>query len=229
MRQVPGAVDARRLDELVGHGEEELPAMNRPNASASRGITTAHGAVEQVQVDHDLELRHHDDLDRHHERADDEQEEHVAHREAQLGERVAGHEVDGEREEDREHRDDDGVRQPPAERVLAPGLRVVLPVPVLRPQRHGQRRQLVARRDGGAQHPVHGEHEDDDGDDRDRDAGQDDPTRLPSLRLVLGGGRVGLLDRRDLGRGDARQRAAHASSLLLEKRHWSTVKTSTTT
>ena len=165
VRTWPAPSIGRGVDQLVGDGQEELPGHEQPERLGQAGQHDAHRVVEQAQLDDHLELRDHDHLHRDHERGQDEQEQQVPAGEAELGEGPPGGQVDGHREDDRHHGDDDGVGQPAGERVLPPRLDVVGQVPVLRPQRHGHAAQLGGRGHRGPQHPVDGEHEDHDDED----------------------------------------------------------------
>ena len=87
-RNGPGAVDARGLDQLVGHGHEELAEQQRRGGRGDQRERQAGIGVEHVQVGDDLVGRIDAHLDRQHQRDEDHPERGHAERKAEIHDRI---------------------------------------------------------------------------------------------------------------------------------------------
>ena len=83
----PGAVDARRLDQLVGHGEEELAEQEGRGRRGDQRHRQAGVGVEHAEVGDHLVGREDAHLDRQHQRDEDHPEHQAAQREAEVDDR----------------------------------------------------------------------------------------------------------------------------------------------
>ena len=117
----PGAVDPRRLDQLVRHGQEELAEQERGGRRGDQRDRQAGIGVQHPEVGDDLEGRHDPHLDRQHQRHEDAPEGQRPERKAEVD--------DGEGREDRDRdlpdrdrqRHDQAVHHHQAERRRAGG------------------------------------------------------------------------------------------------------------
>ena len=105
---LPGTVDAGRLDEVTRQRDEEVAQQEDPERQRERGMdqpdrAEAGGQAERPEQGQERDER---DLDRHEQQRDHEQEQRVAEREAQPRERVGGHRRQRERQERRRDGDD---------------------------------------------------------------------------------------------------------------------------
>ena len=121
----------------------------------------------------------HDHLDRQHQGGQGDHEDHRRAAEAQLGEGVAGHQVDGDGEDRRGQRDGHRVAEPGDHREGRPDPFHIGQGELPRPQPQGAAEQLGPAGEGDHDHPV--EREDHDQTDRHRQhrAGDDPATPPP--------------------------------------------------
>src|SRR5918998_6465827 len=119
-REFPRAVEPGRLYQLVRDADHELP--DHEDAERLRRPRDEHPpvGVDPPELGDYEELGDHDDLYRDHERADQEEEEHVTAPEPVLGEGVAAKEVDEHRHDNRDDGDGEGVYVELREGQLAP-------------------------------------------------------------------------------------------------------------
>src|SRR4249919_649748 len=122
------AVDPRSLLELDRQSPEELPHEEDPE----RGDEVRHDQrpqrVDEPEVLHDQEGRDHHDLERDHQRGEQDDEEDVAAEEPEAGEGVPGEAAQNEVGENDRAGDDGGVEKEPPEGRSGERVRVVLPV-----------------------------------------------------------------------------------------------------
>jgi hypothetical protein len=107
--QRPGAVDARRLGQFVGHGQEELAEEEGGGGGGDQRQGQADVAVDHAQVGDDLEGRDDAHLDRQHQGDEDHPEEEIAQREAEIDDGERGDDRDGDLAEGDGQRHDQAV------------------------------------------------------------------------------------------------------------------------
>ena len=175
---MPGAVELRRLPEIVGQSQEELPHQEDPEDRGAEGNDLGLVAVDPVQVGEDDEVRDQRDLGRDHVDGEDDQEDDALAGERHRSEGVAGQHRGDQHQRRGSARHDDRVQEVarPGDLQELSGLgigleadrhREVLPVPerVEDGREHEHRLQRPQRDD---QHPVEGEDEEGGEQDQDR-------------------------------------------------------------
>jgi hypothetical protein len=167
----PGAVDPRRLGELVRHGHEELAEQERRGGRGDQRHDQAGIGVEHAEIRDDLEGRHDPHLHRQHQREEDGPEAEHAEREAEVDDRERREDRDRDLAERDAERHDQRVEHHGRDRLGARGLDaaaehrgVVLVQAIARPERHRRLEdhlRRVARGDEGdpdrerhQQHPA---------------------------------------------------------------------------
>ena len=110
-----GAVDARRVEQIVGDRQHEL--ADQKNAEDCRHARENHTpvAVHEMHALQNQEQRQHAHLCRNHQRRHEQVEKSVAAAESKLGERVAGHGIQEQRKKRDRRCDDHAVRERAAE------------------------------------------------------------------------------------------------------------------
>ena len=92
-----GAIDARRLEQLVGNGQRVLAHEKDAEDAGHRRHDHAAVAIDQSQMLEQEKQRHHRDLRRDDERAEEQLEYTVASGEMELGKRIPGGHIESQR------------------------------------------------------------------------------------------------------------------------------------
>ena len=151
--QLAGAVDARRLEQLVGDAAREL-AHEEDAEDARHGRHDRAGVgVDQAQGLEHQEERQHRDLSRYHQGTEQKAKEGIAAAKAQLGEGIAGHEIEGHGDGGGRAGDEQAVEQVAAHADAAEQGAVVLERRRRRQDRRRQRRRRPRRHERGREHP----------------------------------------------------------------------------
>ena len=114
----PGAVDARRFDQFIGHGEEELAEQEGRGGRGDQRHRQAGVAVEHAEVRHHLVGRTDAHLHRQHQRDEDRPEEELPEREAEVDDRKRRQQRDRDLAEGDDQRADEAHRHHAAHRHL---------------------------------------------------------------------------------------------------------------
>ena len=156
--QLAGAIEPGGLDQFVGDAHHELPHHEDAERLGGAGQDHAPGRVEQAEPGDDQEFRHQDHLDRHHQRAEDHEEQHVAAPKSELGEGVAAQQVDEHGEHHGDDCDEGRVPRPLQHAGAAEHVGEVFPGNLSGKQADQRREQLLPRAHGACRHPVDREH-----------------------------------------------------------------------